>query len=445
MQKLPRPNVFVIIEDALRADRLHCYGNPLPTSPVIDRLASEGVLFRNAIAHSAHTMPCVVSAFTGLDQLTHGLTDARTQAKHNWHGWKTPIDLLEENGYAVSGQDEWIYFHLGDHYFPKTLKEVHAFMEEHRKRGFFMWRMPDYTHLPYNPIPPYDTMFLPAGAKLSHATCERLRTVREKMIIHRPGLTSKTELEMAKGNEGDTWSGEKQRSSDYQRTAAVLELEPEDRPAVAALYDGRVRMLDDEIGEYIQTLEELEILDDTIIVITGDHGEELLERGAIGHSSCSLEGTLYEEAVHVPLLIRYPRGLPRGKVISLQVSQFDIMPTIFSLIGLEMPEGTEGRSLVPVVHDEVTNFKQETFAMVPPCGWQALDDDQRRIWSVRTPEWKLIYYEYEPQSPNRYELFNLRTDPGEKANLYDQNLSIATELKCKLHAWMGRSPSRFLS
>ncbi len=82
--KTRRPNVFVVIGDALRADRLHCYGNPMETSPVMDRLGREGVLFRTAIAHSSHTMPCLVSAFTGLDPLTHGLTDPRTHTAHSW-------------------------------------------------------------------------------------------------------------------------------------------------------------------------------------------------------------------------------------------------------------------------------------------------------------------------------------------------------------------------
>lgn len=97
------PNVFVIMADALRADRLHCDGNPMETSPGIDRLAREGVRFRWAMAHSANTMPCVVSAFTGLDPLVHGLNDPRTHVRHSWKGWSTPFDLLEQKGYAISG------------------------------------------------------------------------------------------------------------------------------------------------------------------------------------------------------------------------------------------------------------------------------------------------------------------------------------------------------
>ena len=164
----------------------------------------------------------------------------------------------------------------------------------------------------------------------------------------------------------------------------------------------------------------------------------------MGHTSCSLEGTLYEEAIRIPFIVRYPRALPRAKLIETQVSQFDIMPTIMALVGLPMPKETEGRSLVPLACGEKVPFVEETYATTLPCGWQVLKDDPRKIWCLRTPQWKLLYYEYAPRENNRCELFDLREDPGEKTNVYDQNPKVAEELKRKLSAWMNHKPSRFI-
>ena len=95
MNLTTRPNVLLLMVDALRADRLHCYGNPWQTSPAIDRLAADGVLFEQLIAHSSHTLPGVGSILTGLDPLRHGLIDPRTHAAHTWGDWTTPLQCVE--------------------------------------------------------------------------------------------------------------------------------------------------------------------------------------------------------------------------------------------------------------------------------------------------------------------------------------------------------------
>jgi len=434
------PNVLLIVADALRADRLHCYGNPWHTSPTIDRLAEEGVLFSQVVAHSSHTLPCMASIFTGLDPLSHGLNDPRTHARHTWGSWKTPFKILEEAGFVVAGFDAYLYYHFGRRIQVENAAQAGPFIDAHRDRPFFLWQFLEEVHLPYDPKPPYDTAFLPKGFDISEGSAERLKIVRSTMIIHPPGVISQYELDQIEGR-GDKFEADVDREIDYQRSAAVLKFEPEDKIPVTALYDGEVRTLDDQIGEYIKILDERGILDDTIVVVTSDHGEELLERGNVGHSSCSLAGTLYEEAILVPLVMRYPPCLPQGKVITTQVSQFDIMPTIFDILDLEMPAETEGHSLLPLIRGQESQAAEETFAMTLPCGWQTLKDDPRRVWCIRTPKWKLIYNDFGPQDES-HELYDLQEDPAERRNVLGHNAEVAENLKQKLSLWMKKGPIR---
>jgi len=421
-------NVLFILADALRADRLHCCGNPQPTSPTIDRLANEGVLFRNVTANSNHTVPGLVSLFTGLYVVSHGIGDqaAFREWRQRWRGRHTPFHVLREAGYQVAGDDPEFYGALG---YDAGGRDVHAALDELAARPFFLWHRSEETHLPYDPPPPWDTAFLPPGWAISPSLDERLKVVRRSLIVHRPGLVSRQESGPADAIQREG----------YERTVGVGAFDPAERPALLALYDGCVRMLDTEIAGYVDHLARLGILDRTLVVITSDHGEQLLERGAVGHSSCSLEGNLYDENIRVPLVLRCPALLPQGKVVDRQVSQVDVMPTLVELLGLAMPGPCEGRSLLPLVRDPAAAFAEEAYAETSPCGWQALDDDRRMIRCVRRPPWKLIQYLEPPAGPD-YELFNLAGDPGETRNLAPIRPDMLAVLREKLEEWgHGRS------
>jgi len=429
------PNVLILMVDALRPDRLHCYGNPWETSPTIDRIASEGVLFEQFIAHSSHTLPAMGTVLTGLDPMQHGMVSPRTHANHDWGDFTPPLEVLNRQGIVAGGFNAFLYNHFGKEPDIHDFEQARPFFEAHREKPFFLWQFMEQVHLPYDPPPPYDTAFLPEGHVMSEETARRVEIVRTTMIVHPSGKISQFEQEQQQGS-ADGFEADMDREIDYERSAATVDFEPEDRVPIAALYDGEVRTVDDQIKRYIASLEEIGMLDDTIVIVSSDHGEELLERGAVGHSSCSLSGTLYEEVIRVPFIIRYPRALPRGARVTEQVSQIDIMPTIFDFLGLPMLEGWKGRSLLPPLQGDPSGLPQETYAETMPCGWQALKDDQRRIWCLRTPKWKLIHNDFAPREPSRYELYDLEMDPGETLDVLDQNPDVANEMKRKLHAWM---------
>jgi len=418
-------NVLMIVPDAFRADNLHCYGYPKETSPFLDKLASEGVLFKNTISTSSHTLPGIASILTGLTPFTHGLDGPPTWERWGelWKPWKTPFNILVENGYKIAGYDEWFYNKLG---YTEEVKDLNKSIEKHKNGKFFLWYLPYETHLPYDPKAPYDTMFMPSDYHISESTKQKLEVVKSTMIIHKPGLLSRHEQEQSASSSKD--------KATHERSAGVLTLSEEDIPAITALYDGEVRAQDEEIEGYVKKLEDLNLLDDTIVVITSDHGEEMGERGAVGHASCSLAGTLYEEVIRVPLIIRYPKALPQGKVVEKQVSSIDIMPTLFDIMGLEMPKETEGHSLIPIIKGEQVDIKEEAYLETRPCGWQILKGDERKVYAIRTPEWKFIYNS-DPNNKDKrsYELYNLNDDPGEKRNLISEAAETAARFKKKLH------------
>jgi arylsulfatase A-like enzyme len=395
------------MEDALRSDRLSCYGYDKPTTPNLNRLAQEGVLFEQTIAVSAHTFPPVVSMLTGWWTFTHGLVEAQhyTPWKRGdiWRGLTLPLQVLARAGWLVDGEMVTRWAPIG---FDRDTANLESFLEAHRHRPWFFFAAPYSTHLPYNPPHEYYQRFVDRNFRPDADTLRRMEVVRHEMIIHPPGLCSLHESGL--GDHIGRGEGA------HRRTAASVRFNPADRPGISALYDGEVRVFDDLVGSWVRKLEELDLLEDTLIVVTSDHGEELLDRGHVGHSSCSLMGTLYDEILKVPLILRYPKRLPRGVSIKRQVSQVDIIPTLFDLLRLKMPYTADGKSLLPLIERPNTEFRPEAYAQTPVAGWQALPDDGRQISCVRTKDWKLIVRRHEPELS---ELYNLGRDPGETDNV----------------------------
>ena len=199
--------------------------------------------------------------------------------------------------------------------------------------------LPNRTRHTFRTDPPHEyyEKFLDPGFRPSLHILEHIQIVRSKMLVHPPGVVSAMEA-----GQQDTIG---KADESHERSVGVVQLEPEDTPGIVALYDGEVRVFDDLVGRWVNKLADLGLLDETLIVITADHAEELMERGRVGHSSCNLHGTLYDESIIVPLILYGPRVLPRGRVVENQVSQIDVMPTLMALLGLPMPPGE--RRLLP--------------------------------------------------------------------------------------------------
>jgi arylsulfatase A-like enzyme len=408
-------NIFWILEDALRPAHLGCYGYGKPTSPNIDRLAAQCVRFENCIATASHTLPPIVSMIMGQDAATHGVVNPKTFTRWREGAWKdvtTPLHILRDQGYRIDGELVTRWEALG---FTRDWPgdKIDEYFETYRNDKWFFYAEPYPTHLPYNPPDDYFKLFL-GDHTPSDATLRRLGIVRNFLIVHPTDVISKLEA-----GEDDPLPDDDADDA-HKRTAAGVDLLPEDKPAVHALYDGEVRVFDDMVGKWIDKLEQLGALDDTLIILTADHGEELMERGHVGHCSCNLKGTLFDESIRVPLLVRLPGGKHAGRVIENQVSQIDIMPTVFDLLGLERLDAMDGQTLLPLIEGRADTFRSEAFFETTPAGWQALAGDDREVFGVRTRQWKLILHTDERRSAKRYELYDLRSDPEETRDVFAQ-------------------------
>jgi arylsulfatase A-like enzyme len=408
-------NILFILEDALRPDHLGCYGYKKNTSPHIDRIAAEGVVFENTYATASHTLPPIVSMIMGQTTAKHGVVSPERFSKwinsRFWEKRDTPLKLMHKSGYKIDGELVMRWKPLGFTRDTPT-QDMESYFERNRNADWFFMAEPYPTHLPYNPPEEYFHQFLDREYTASERTREVLSVVRSKLIVHPSGLISKLEAG-EKEPLPDTESDEQ-----HKRSAGTADLQVEDGLPIRALYDGEIKVFDDMVGKWIQKLEELDILDKTLVIIVSDHGEELMERGCVGHSSCNLKGTLYDESIHVPLIFRLPGVLPAGKRVQNQISQIDIMPTILDILGLSIPDYMEGRSALPLILGKEGAFREEIYAETTPAGWQALADDHRIIRCIRTSKSKLIQTVDENTAIERFELYDLLSDPGERENIY---------------------------
>jgi len=417
-----QPNLLLISVDTLRADRLGCYGYKRPTSPTIDRLAEEGVLFENAIATSPQTTPSHMSIITGFYPRAHNVYMWGRDENGTYSGRvlsgeiPTLAEILKGYGYTnvaftgganVAGK---IGFDRGFEIYDEESNSAAAveWLRENAEEQFFLFYHTYFTHAPYLPLPPY-------GSRYDPAYLGKIPSYDE--------LTE--ELGVVKG---ELWSGIWQAL--YNRFwSKVNPADPADRYHLHALYDECIGYVDAVfIKELIDTLRTEGILDRTLIVFTSDHGEEFFEHGRKEHDS------IYGEVVRVPLIMRLPGALPGGMRIEQLVRGIDIMPTILELLGIPLDVEIQGTSLLAAATDgKELNLKAHSDYndFFPPV-----------IDSIRSGPWFLLMDQRtrsggEPGDgslPRFFQLFNTDDDPGETRNLAEKYPEVAARLRTELRA-----------
>ena len=352
-------NVVLITVDALRADRMSLYGNSRPTTPQLDAFAREAAVFESFFAVSAHTSPGVVSLLTGLEPPVHAQT---TQYSFFDPLIPSPLRLLAAQGYDVVGHAirgptyESLGFARGQDGAP-----TEALLAELAKseRPFFAWLHTRETHLPYKPAPEFSGRFT-RGMRLDSPL---LRAVQEHAIVLRDAS-----VQIPYRHAG-------------QVAASAADAEP-----LRALYDECVASADARVGAWLAQLRELGLLERTIVVITADHGDELLEHGWVGHASTGYDAKLVDEVLHIPLILRVPGGAYAGRYRAL-ASQADLMPTLLDLLGVDpaaLAQNEQGVSLRPVLLGETREVRGWVFAETTHKGWTTPREEVRdRIAAIR--------------------------------------------------------------
>jgi arylsulfatase A-like enzyme len=366
--------------DTLRADALGCYGYPLPTSPNIDQLAAESILFANTFAQSSWTKPATASLVTGLNPASHGAVnltsrispDATTLAEVlRAHGYLagafvTNVNVSGEFGFK-RGFDEYNY--LPEDLSRSTLhvtaakvnELVFPWLETHQRQPFFLYLHVSDPHAPYRPPSLTAERFRPPGPVPT--------------IAYAPSpLHELTKDSTARTTENIAY--------------------------VRSLYDGDVSLVDDAFGALVTKLKSLGLYDKLVMVVTSDHGEEFNEHGGFEHGH-----TLYREMLSVPLILRLPGGQGGGTRVLELARQIDIAPTVLRSVGLRVPPAMQGRSLWPV--PAASTAPADAISQTKLGGGD--------VAAAMTTEWKVIHRGRATTSD--FEIYDLRQDPEERRNL----------------------------
>jgi len=358
-----RPPILIYLIDALRSDHLGCYGYERDTSPNIDRFANDSVLFLRNIAQSSWTKASVASIFTGLTPLLHGAQDradalpeeAETLAEIlRAEGYRTAAFLANgwvTDGFSMTQGFEHRYF-VNRERSSRLHDAFSAWLDEQGLHdSFFAYIHSVDPHAPYDPPPTH-----------------RQRFTSERIDPHLGSSQSLLELHSA-------------------------ELEPGQKliQDLLALYDAEIAYNDEHFGELISSLKERGIYDESLIILTSDHGEEFFEHGKLQHGV-----NLYSEVLNTPLIIKFPKGFGASGIVSSPTQHVDLLPTVLDLLGLVIPPEVEGWSLLPLLERD------------PP--WREvfsdLNLDGNRAESVYAHPWQLIRSDSENGEQGRFELYD---------------------------------------
>jgi hypothetical protein len=356
------PNLLLITIDACRADHLSSHDYARPTTPALDRLAREGVRFAQAFTNAPMTVPSLPQIFTsryvpaqGTPTLVSSLFAggfARTKAIIHNPYLEYFLKLDARDGFDSLSSVQW----RADRITRKGL----AWIDAHRESRWALYLHVLDVHTPYRVRPPDGTRFSDPAYR---------------------------------GPVGYGF-GDVEGAQQGKYDAA-------DRAEVIARYDSALRWVDDHLGRLFDALRERGILDRTLVVVSADHGEELWDHGSFFHGV-----SLYDEQLHVPLIMRLPHGARAGTVIETPVRAIDIVPTIVDVLGVPSFPEFQGESLLPVVAEPARAAPREVFA-------RAANMTYPQRFAVRTPTHKLVL----TQQPFAESLFDLAADPAERHDL----------------------------
>jgi arylsulfatase A-like enzyme len=437
-----KPNIILISIDTLRHDRLGYAGhragpNQESPSPFIDRLAGEGTVFRHANSTSSWTLPGHYAMLTGLPDELHNMVDDRVRPDPKI---RTMAQYLQERGYATGG------FFSGPY--------LHRFFGFHR--GFDMYEscMKEETV--------YDVMAF-KGPELSPDALKEetaLKEMKSHLEVTSREVTQKS-LFFARTRRAkplflflhyfDVHNDyippppfNRRFDPDYDGwvTGHGVVRDPRIRPDMAeadlnrlkSLYDGEIAWVDRNIREFFEGLDAIDpaFLENSIVVVTSDHGEEFFEHGRIGH-----RGNVYAPTLRIPLLFWSRDLVPGGVRVDDPVRIYDIYPTILDLAGLGIPEAVFGRSLAPLLRGEPLTDEP----LVAELTYLPSDARETRFYekhfAYQLRNYKLVGYQKRAWDPSRsvdftgeklkerYELYDLDQDPNEKENLFDRQPKLA--------------------
>ena len=433
------PNIIFIVIDALRADHLSLYGYERDTTSNIDARSSGGVVFKNAWAASSWTKPSAASYLTGLYTGMHGIegffdmlsdeletlpeilggngyyskaisANHNVSADYNYnqgfndfkfirgHGYKQllfphplltgRLPILLEKAYNWGLIDGNVLY--GD---ALTLnRSIIPWLKLNHDKRFFIYLHYMEPHYPYYPVEPEYSK----GARL---TLNNLRAIRDKRRDRHAV-----------------------QAEDRKRNSLV--------ETVINRYDDEIAEADRRMEELFRTFDELKLWENSLIIFTADHGEEFFERGMGDHGN-----TMYNEVIHVPLIIFFPKGEYSGETVSERVHLIDLAPTIFDYAGIFCQVPMNGASLMPLLAGDEARFIETRGRYFGEVKIFREELPWERVYAASKDKFKLIKTLFKDVEYG-IELYDTEADPGEKSNLADLHPELTKELLSELDAYL---------
>ena len=440
-----RPNILFVMTDDQTAAQMSCAGHPILQTPNMDRLANEGVRFSNAFCTNSLCAPGRATVLTGCYSHVHGIrgnSEKRDAVEAIDPALPAFPALLQEAGYATGlfgkwhirqdpvGFDDWkvlpgqgVYFdpefiHYGnrqqEHGYATDLTTDFAldFLRKTGDQPFCLLYQHKAPHRPFTPAPRHAKMF----EDIEWPYPETYDDDYETRPLAKEAEDMRFEISLA-GDYDDIPKGlspKQKRNWIYQRFV---------KDHYRSVYG-----VDENLGQILEYLDATGLAEDTAIIYTTDNGYFLGEHGWYD------KRFMYEPSLRIPMLMRYPRLGVAGKVEQRMALNIDIAPTILDLARIPVPEAMQGRSLVPLLENDLADdWRQSMFYAYYDNSWalkdlppEARTDPSFRYFTahrvsphrgVRTERYKLIEYYKED---GYWELFDLEADPNELKNLYPE-------------------------
>ena len=425
--------VIVIMADTIRPDHLGAYGYPRDTTPVLGRLAGGGTRFDDTVAQATWTKVSTPSILTSLYPLTHGVKDVPDRLPSSA---TTLAEIYRAAGHATVSFSS-VTFSGAATNLHQGFEELHEaasrtglnrgksargfvdrllpWLDVHRDVPFFVFLHVFDPHSPFEPRPPYNTMWADPAERAAHA--ERVSEVRQQ--IDSPFLRGQV---MPSQADLDASEIDVEAFLSYRK----------------AWYDGSIRGMDTEVGRLLARLEALGLTDRVVVAVVGDHGEEFLEHGSSWHGQ-----SVYGELTQVPLILWAPGRIPSGRTVGETVRTIDLMPTLLELSGLPLPETLQGQSLLPLLAPgdgmEQPGWIHRPAVAEEHVRTEAGTDDRHASYALVLDGWRLIHNVTRDEDAPEYELYDHGRDPLNLSDVATDHPEVVDRLAADLERWRRRA------
>lgn len=425
-----RPNILIYTIDTARADHTSLYGYARDTTPFLKKLGASGIVFEDCQAQATWTKASIASLMTSLYAFTHGIIrDSDTIPP----GARTLAEQMRSSGYVTAsivstpfvgratGLEKGFDYLLE---YPIVVREhsqqaerdtdsealnrvVFSWLDKHHSESFLLYAHATDPHAPYNPPPPFEAKFAnPAQSISFQRSYTGMRSDRQN-------------------------GGAVVVSQEIVKKAGV---DP-DRFIHQAIdrYDGEILHNDHSLELLVAKLKQLGILDNTVIVVISDHGEEFWEHGWTGHGQ-----SVYQELTHSLLMMWNPTLFKTARRIKEPVQLIDVMPTILDVLHLKVPDLTQGQSLLPLMKDQA--FKRRGLIVASrfaaPQAAGLVPENATDSFAILDSQWKFIYRKTAKLGLKKVELYDRFADRAEQHDVAEQNSGKVEQSISALRLWI---------